>query len=135
MISCLICISSFVSAQQVKNLLEQKTFTQLENIHVTKLFEDSLSSSFLIVIRNEVAAHKHIEHSEHVYVIEGEADFVLNETLIKIKPGDFIFIPKNTIHKLTVTSKIPMKAISIQAPYFNGSDRILIKELNNSDEY
>ena len=46
----------------------------------------------------------------------------------KIKKGDLVFIPKNTIHSVITTSKQPLKVVSIQAPLFDGTDRISIEE-------
>lgn len=96
--------------------------------YTKKLFADSLASSFYIVVRNEVKAHKHLYHSEHVLVINGKGQMSLGDKLIKIKKGDLIFIPKNTIHSVKTTSKQPLEVVSIQAPFFDGKDRISIEE-------
>jgi mannose-6-phosphate isomerase-like protein (cupin superfamily) len=52
----------------------------------------------------------------------------LGEQIKAIKKGDFIFIPKNTFHAVKTTSEIPLKVISLQAPFFDGTDRILKQE-------
>lgn len=91
------------------------------------LFSDSLSSSFLVVIPHEVKLHRHDLHSEQVYIIEGEGNMILGEKNFTVKKGDLIFIPKGTPHKVMVTSKMPMKVLSIQAPYFDGKDRIMLE--------
>lgn len=92
------------------------------------LFGDSLVNSFCIVIKTEVKAHKHQEHSEHVIVLDGEGMMKLGDKKFEIKKGDVIFIPKNTVHSVKSTGKVPLKVISVQAPLFNGSDRIFIEE-------
>lgn len=97
-----------------------------ENLYSEKITGDSLSTSFLILIKKEVKLHKHLEHSEHVYVLEGEGNMQLGNDWFKIKSGVLIFIPKNTPHKVVTTSNIPLKVISIQSPQFDGSDRILL---------
>lgn len=89
------------------------------------LFNDSLSSSFCIIIKNEVKAHKHMKHSEHVIVQSGEAVMRLGEKEFNIKEGDVIFIPKGTVHSVIVKGKKPLKVLSIQSPYFDGSDRVM----------
>lgn len=91
------------------------------------LFGDSLASSFYIVIHKEVKLHKHQFHSEHVYVISGEGDMTLGNEKRKIKSGDIIFIPKETPHSVNVTSKEPVKILSVQSPYFDGKDRIMLE--------
>jgi mannose-6-phosphate isomerase-like protein (cupin superfamily) len=61
-------------------------------------------------------------------VLSGEADMRLGDQNIHIKPGDVIFIPKGTPHSAKVTSTVPLRIISIQAPYFDGSDRIMLEK-------
>lgn len=104
------------------------TQTLSENIYNKQLFGDSLSTSFCIVIKKEVKAHKHQYHSEHVVVLEGEGIMKLDGESMPIKKGDLIFIPKNPIHSVKRVSKVPLKVLSIQSPAFNGSDRIFVGE-------
>jgi mannose-6-phosphate isomerase-like protein (cupin superfamily) len=115
-----------IFAQQI-TLSEKKFHETFDNIYSEKIAGDSLSTSFLIIIKKEVKLHKHLEHSEHVYVLEGEGDMQLGNEWFKIKKGDLIFIPKNTAHKVVTTSEIPLKVISIQSPQFDGTDRILLE--------
>lgn len=117
-----------VSSQTVVNIDTIVFPVKTENIYNKALFSDSLTSSFCIIIKNEVKPHKHQYHSEHVVVMEGEGQMNLGDKNFKIKKGDVVFIPKNTIHSVRTTSKIPLKVISIQAPLFDGKDRIIIEE-------
>lgn len=98
---------------------------EYENIFSQQIDSDSLVSSFVIWIKKEVKEHKHEFHSEHVYILEGTAEMTLNEQHFSIQSGDFIFIPKNTWHYVKVTSIEPLKILSIQAPFFDGKDRVL----------
>lgn len=99
-----------------------------QNIYVKKIDSDSLVSNFIIWIKDEVKAHKHVTHCETIIVLEGVATMTLGAEKIEIKKGDYIFIPKNTPHSVKVISQYPLKVISIQAPEFNGSDRVFMKE-------
>ncbi len=99
------------------------------NVYNKPIFGDSLASSFCIVIKKEVKAHKHLKHSEHVMVLEGEGIMKLGDKIVNIKKGDIVFIPKNTVHSVKTTSKIPLKVISIQTPMFDGTDRVMTGEL------
>lgn len=94
--------------------------------YVRTLHHDSLSSSFLIVIPKEVKAHYHAAHTEQVIILSGEADMMLGEQQLHIKAGDVIIIPKGTKHSVVVTSKDPLKIVSVQAPYFDGTDRVML---------
>ena len=98
-----------------------------ETLKVEKIGGDSLTTSFVITIKQGVKKHLHKEHSETIHVLEGEAEMLLGDKMIHIKKGDYIFIPKNTPHKVEVTSTIPLKVLSIQAPYFDGKDRLLLE--------
>jgi mannose-6-phosphate isomerase-like protein (cupin superfamily) len=101
--------------------------TVSDNLYNKPLFSDSLASSFVILIKKEVKAHKHLSHSEHVVVLEGSGTMTLGDKNLEIKKGDVIFIPKNTIHAVKSTGKQPLKVLSVQAPYFDGKDRIFIE--------
>ena len=100
--------------------------TVSDNIYNKPLFGDSLASSFVIVIKKEVKLHKHIQHSEHVVVLEGSGQMTLGSKGFAVKKGDVIFIPKNTIHGVISTGEQPLKVLSVQAPKFDGKDRIFI---------
>jgi mannose-6-phosphate isomerase-like protein (cupin superfamily) len=121
----LMTASIVASAQGVTHTDTIKAPVSDQN-YVQALYSDSLSSSFLIVIPKEVKAHYHAHHTEQIVVISGEADLILGSQVIHIKAGDVIFIPKNTQHSLTVTSLQPLRVVSIQAPIFDGTDRVTI---------
>lgn len=95
-----------------------------DNLYNKPLFSDSLASSFVIVIKKEVKSHKHVTHAEHVVVLAGTGQMKLNDKTFEIKKGDVIFIPKNSIHSVKTVSKEPLKVLSLQAPFFDGKDRI-----------
>lgn len=97
-----------------------------KNIEVQPLFGDSLVNSFYIEIQNDVPAHFHRYHSEHVYVLSGHGEMQLADSSFSIQAGDFIFIPKGTPHRVQTTGAEPLRVISIQAPRFEGKDRIPI---------
>lgn len=101
--------------------------TVSDNLYNSPLFGDSLASSFLIVIKKEVKLHKHLKHSEHVVVLEGNGQMKIADKQVDIKKGDVIFIPKNTAHSVKSTGKIPLKVVSVQAPNFDGKDRLFIE--------
>jgi len=117
----------FISFGQSYLHLDTITSKSEEQLIVKKIAGDSLTTSFLIVIKQGVKKHFHKEHSESIYVLEGEGKMLLGEKTIQIKTGNYIFIPKNTPHKVEVTSKEPLKVLSIQAPFFDGKDRIILE--------
>ncbi|HLG04030.1 MAG TPA: cupin domain-containing protein [Bacteroidia bacterium] len=120
----LLCFPFLLIAQNHQSVDTIAVPANTENIFSRPLYGDSLTSSFLIVVKKEVKPHLHLFHSEQVYVLSGEAEMTLGDQKFMIKAGDLIFIPKNTPHAATVTSAVPLKIISIQSPYFDGTDRV-----------
>jgi mannose-6-phosphate isomerase-like protein (cupin superfamily) len=99
-----------------------------ENIHVEKIQSNKDMSTFIIWIKNEVKTHYHLSHTENIYVLEGTANMLLGKDTILIQKGDFINILPQTLHYVKVTSKEPLKVISIQSPEFSGNDRHFIDD-------
>ncbi|MFM7566251.1 MAG: cupin domain-containing protein [Flavobacteriales bacterium] len=98
-----------------------------EPIIINAISHDSLQSSFVIWIKNSVPAHYHKDHTETIYVLEGKGEMRIGTTRFSIKKGDFFVIKPNMVHEvLKITSRKPLKVLSTQAPYFDGSDRIWI---------
>lgn len=125
--SLLVVFTSPLFAQNTQNTDTIQCPAGVENIYSRPLYSDSLCSSFVIFIKKEVKLHKHLHHTEHVTVLDGEATMTLGDKVFTVKKGDFIFIPKNTPHKVVTTSQTPLKVISLQAPYFDGTDRVLLE--------
>ncbi|MBA3705136.1 MAG: cupin domain-containing protein [Bacteroidetes bacterium] len=117
----------FATSQINQSLDTIKAPAVYENVYSRTIASDSLVSSFVIFIKKEVKKHKHVSHSEHVYILEGEGEMTLGEKSFHVKKGDIVFIPKNTIHSLKVSSSTPVKVLSVQAPLFDGKDRIFIE--------
>lgn len=97
-------------------------------VKVTPLHSDSLASSFLICIHTAVKPHVHRVHTEHVTVLEGTGDMTLGAMTRAVKPGDVIVIPAGTVHSVVVTGDDPLRVLSVQAPFFDGSDRHTIDD-------
>lgn len=68
-----------VKSQSAVSLDTVKISAKTENVFNLPLFNDSLASSFCIIIKKEVKPHKHQFHSEHVFVLEGEGLMKLGE--------------------------------------------------------
>lgn len=117
---------SSASAQSITSVSEQACAPGSEAVHVSPLHSDSTCSSFLICIDTEVRMHLHRMHTEHVFVLDGEAIMQLGDQERRVKAGDTIVIPAGTPHGAKVTSKEPLRVVSVQAPRFDGSDRVLI---------
>lgn len=120
------CLLTFLNvfAQDKVNFETIEPSENFENIHVKAVFENEFASYYLIWIKQNVASHKHIEHTESITVISGSGLMTVGEKQFEINPGDFFIIPKNTFHSLEVTSENPIKVLSVQMPKFNKEDRV-----------
>lgn len=125
-ISFLLISISSISQISYQSLDTIKAPADYENIYVRTLYTDSANvSSYVIFVRNEVKVHKHVAHAEHVVVLEGMGMMTLGGQKFKIKKGDMIFIPKGTYHSvMSISKKSVLKVLSIQAPFFDGKDRV-----------
>ena len=113
-----------IAQEVVTNIQSIKPAKEYKNIHVQKISSDSLSSTFVIWIKQKVRLHKHLYHMENVIIQEGSGQFQLKDSIYNVSAGDIITIPKNTWHGVTINSKDVMKVISIQSPKFLGDDRV-----------
>lgn len=123
-------VSVHVNAQNHWNADTLKAPKNFDNVHVQTLAHDSLQSVFVIWVKKEVKGHFHAAHTECIVVLEGKALMRLNDQIITIKRGDVIHVPSGTKHAvLEAKGNKTLKVLSIQAPYFDGKDRIFIQDI------
>lgn len=121
------CVFPEFKCENGHNLASAQADGDFENIKVEKLAHDSLSTGFLIWVKKSVRPHRHVHHSENIYVIEGEGDMTVGDKTFRIVPGSYIFVPTNEVHSVVVDeSKGTMKVLSVQAPFFDGNDRVFV---------
>lgn len=137
LIFILVLTFQIASAQTENQLKEIEPLEEYENIHVRKLNSDSAQTSFVIWIKKAVKAHYHAFHTENIYVIDGKAEMSLNDSTFIVKKGDYLNIPKGSIHSVNkVYGKKPLKVLSIQSPEFKGKDRIFVEtQKANHEDY
>ncbi|WP_372770761.1 cupin domain-containing protein [Pseudoalteromonas sp.] len=123
----LLLLSAAISSAPI-NIEQMVVPSDLENIKVVQLASNQDASQFLIFIKKSVPLHLHKEHSEMVYIVDGEGEMQLGEKSFTIKKGDFVKIDENTPHGVTVTSQQPLKVLSTQTPEYFGKDKHLVSE-------
>lgn len=117
------------SGQTFQSLSSYEPPAVFDNIHVQKIAEDSLQSSFIIWIKKEVKGHFHQTHTENIVVLEGNGEMIFDDKKIIVQRGDYLNIPKGTKHAVVrVIGDKPLKVLSIQSPKFDGTDRVFIQE-------
>jgi uncharacterized cupin superfamily protein len=53
------------------------------------------------------------EWDEFYYILQGEGEIKVGEELKKVREGDLIFIPRETVHSLKNTKKRPLRFICV----------------------
>ena len=126
---CIVLIFSVnIKAFAFVDLSEIKAPAELKNIYAKTLGSNKDATAVVLFIAKSVAPHYHAEHTELIYILEGEAILALDDTRQVIKAGHFIRVEPKVIHAVQVTSDIPLKVLSIQTPEFSGKDRIFVKK-------
>jgi quercetin dioxygenase-like cupin family protein len=72
--------------------------------------------------------HTQPDHDEIVIVIDGEAEFKVGDEVHRVGPGDFVFIPRNTLHGRVRTITESMSALSIYSPFFDRTKENIVWE-------
>ena len=72
--------------------------------------------------------HTQPNHDEIVIVIDGEAEFRVGDEVYRVGPGDFVFIPRNTLHGRVRTITDSMSALSIYSPFFDRTKENIVWE-------
>jgi len=70
----------------------------------------------------------HHDWDEAYYILDGEIDFEIDGKAVNAKPGDFNYIPRNTVHAFKGASPTPSRVLIFAAPA-HGSE--FFRELND----
>lgn len=70
------------------------------------------------VVRSATAdgLHRQPHHEELLIVLEGEGDFRVGEETRSVKAGDFIFVPRDTVHGTVASHVEPLTYLSMISP-------------------
>jgi len=63
-----------------------------------------------------VELHYHKRHSEIFYLIDGQFEWTVGGETHLMHPGDLVYIPQNTAHKVHVVGGVPAHVLFMQAP-------------------
>jgi quercetin dioxygenase-like cupin family protein len=70
----------------------------------------------IAVQSGNVIRHTHEDANEIQFILAGEGSFWLGEREVQVKPGDFIIIPKGTVHAGSRASTGRFRSIAIKLP-------------------
>ncbi len=72
--------------------------------------------------------HHHVVTEEIYYVLEGQAEMLLDDELQTVGPGDAIAIPPGVIHQIRNTGSVTLKFLCCCVPAYEHSDTVLHEE-------
>ena len=122
-------MSNFINLNEIVQRFQTDPATQ--NDPVKRMFicdGEAISANIATSSGAGSEVHTQPDHDEIVIVVEGEAEFRVGDEVRQVGPGDFIFIPRNTIHGRVRTITESMSALSIYAPYFDRSKDNIVWE-------
>ena len=67
----------------------------------------------------EGGLHRQPNHEELLVVIEGEGEFRVGDEVRPVRPGDFVFVPRNAVHGTVSTKDGPIAFLAILTPQFD----------------
>ena len=102
------------SSSLTKNYLSEIEKRPWGNFHVIARGNGYQIKEMNINPKNKQSLQKHRHRSEYWQVIEGEGKVYLEDSEIKLKPGDNIFIPKGSLHRLENTNSQNLMIVEIQ---------------------
>ena len=51
-------------------------------------------------------AHIHDHMDEAYYVFDGELNFFVDDKVLRLRKGSFVFVPRGTVHTFTIGSRV-----------------------------
>lgn len=73
----------------------------------------------------QLSYQSHTKRAEHWIIIEGEGEVVLNDTTHSLKPGEAIFIPQGSKHRMRNPGDKPLIFVEVQTGSYFGEDDIV----------
>jgi mannose-6-phosphate isomerase-like protein (cupin superfamily) len=111
----------FVHLHEALRSLETDPATVCDPIKRTFVFDGQYVSANLTLLDDTGdALHVQPDHDELVLLLEGECGFRVGNEVARVKAGDLIFIPRDTLHG-PILDNGPVAALSIFAPFFDRS--------------
>ena len=114
--------------RDAERMLETERMGPDEVFKITPLHEDWRQTVSLVQMRGHVRLHYHKEHTEYVYVLEGEGILTIGLEQKQIQPRDWYKIPPNSRHSYINTGSEPTVVVSIFEPKYDGEDRHAVFE-------
>jgi mannose-6-phosphate isomerase-like protein (cupin superfamily) len=63
-----------------------------------------------------VEPHRHLDHVDCFYVVEGEAEFVVGDEIVRAGPGTYVAVPVGVSHGFRNVGDGELRMLNIHAP-------------------
>lgn len=83
------------------------------------------SKVILVHSGSQISYQSHSQREEHWVVTQGVGEVVLNDKIIPVTKGTYIFIPKESKHRIRNTGSLDLEFIEVQIGTYFGEDDIV----------
>lgn len=93
----------------------------------TTILNDVFQSKLISVLpKSSLSFQKHRKREEHWIMVKGEGEVRLEDSFIKVRAGDYIFVPKGCKHRITnLSQNETLIFIEVQLGQYFGEDDII----------
>ncbi|MBL6616189.1 MAG: cupin domain-containing protein [Reyranella sp.] len=104
--------------QNIGEILQHITRATVANSTAVKPLAvgQDMAAAVVRSARGADGLHRQPHHEELLIVLEGEGDFRVGEETRSVKAGDFIFVPRDTVHGTVATRVEPLSYLSMISP-------------------
>lgn len=71
-----------------------------------------------------VEPHSHADHVDSFYVLEGEAEFVVDGEVVRAGPGTYVAAPAGVVHGFRNAGDDELRLLNVHAPNTGFADRM-----------
>jgi mannose-6-phosphate isomerase-like protein (cupin superfamily) len=73
----------------------------------------------------QLSYQSHNQRAEHWIIVEGQGEVVLDDKVIPVRAGSYVFIPLQAKHRMRNTGTQPLKFVEVQTGSYFGEDDII----------
>ena len=109
------------------SVLDQEIYERPWGFYKTTVLNDRMRAKVISVKPDSrLSLQMHEKREEHWIIVKGSGEARIGDSLIDVRPGTYLFIPKGTKHRLTNRSKDETLIISeVQMGTYFGEDDII----------
>ena len=71
-----------------------------------------------------VDAHSHSDHVDSFYVLEGEAEFLMGDEVVRVGPGAYVAAPIGVVHGFRNVGDDDLRMLNVHAPNVGFAERL-----------